>query len=443
MKKLIALAIVLIASMVVIPLSDSGVADAEESETMTLPLYGNCHGSYYRSHHMLEYHSSGEGRYYFDYPDKVFYTETEADGEFSRYMFGDSHAMDDKMVVSPVEGESYYLYIETNYPTFTKDSQTEYYEYSGDFIKMVPEYRCIELMAGTYTIEVNGAYDEYDLMPIADDYGYRMDNGKSNSLTIFQSGSYYLISYYCQGIESVEFTISGEAPPSPHVPGSGSSDAVCGVDKVWKKCVVEGFSGYVRDCFVFEKGGPDDLRFFEEVAGRDITVFNPDDYNPISAYEELVSSKVYSVYMLTGSSSLRVNDSESGDAVTFDLDEVVEPVSYSFYVEAYSDYSVAVTYDSSVFRLFRESSNGDYYYLESDVEYDLFNGMPSTYTITAKRLMPESIGGASQAEFKITLEGNSLPSDDADVVAGVMILVCMALFAILGFSGLKPRWSKK
>lgn len=439
MRKLVSLSLVLVLfATVFVPLIDAEDSDAVESVTFTLPVYSYNYGGmtyhYYYSEDKQLY--SGNG---YNSDATVFYTSENAEAEFNRYARGEANAMNAKNVY-PSVGSSYYVYIKS-YQTSYYDINTWSTKYYDDvFTNLVvedPDYECIEIPAGSYTISIRGDYQSYALMRVNGHDVREIHEPSSEDISISGYGSYYLASGDYSGMSTAEVTIRGSVLPSKSVIGVGTTDAVCRTDKVWMMCTLTNVSNCWTGGYVFEKDSAVERSFFEEVVKKDSTDFNPGEYPTVNSFD---SSKTYVVYEYTGGGTISY---QSGD----DYPEVkLEPVfdsdnEYSFYVGPFTDVTVAVSYDSSQYRLYIDANNGISCYLHTDREYT-FNGTPSMYTIYAERLVNVS-EGASTVDFKISIEGNSEPSDDADIVAAAMILICIALFAILGFSGLKPKWSKK
>jgi hypothetical protein len=129
-------------------------------------------------------------------------------------------------------------------------------------------------------------------------------------------------------------------------------------------------------------------------------------------------------------------------SVTADLDTLRSPYSPGFFVKAGDDFSVriikAVDDCGKDVQCYYKDENGGYHDLSETYE----GTMKKTKEFTFDTVPPIGFDGRFYIDLTYESTGFSTPSGSAALFAGLCAAVTIAIFCILAYAGLKPRWSK-
>ncbi len=420
----------IIAAMVfsAVPLVLSEESDAVEEYTQNITIYSNNVAGY---------------RAQITYPDPnsygyVILTEEPHDDAFMRYVSGDYTAMEKYRVTSPIVGDTYYQYCSS-------------YNGSGDVKRFEYQHTYFNLEPGTYKINIAISGNSDIDMRTPNSYSYQtLEPNTDNVVNIATAGSYYftLDRYYTYG----QYVPTEAKITFDKAPITGSETTVtgnqinCGTQYEWYRgeTTVRNSSISLGGNYLIEKGSSSETRFLEEVVNVGKTSFNPSDYDMSTYIGD--ANGTYSIYSL-GNSSVTAyiypQDGGVSESRTIPLTATNSQIDeFSFYMGAYSTFTVAVDYDDSQGYVYLSSSNGQRYVLESGISYSIENEKPGTYEMTVHLYYPPD-ATAGYIPVEVSVSGIPSPSNNAGVVAVVFIILCVLVFSLLFVSGMKPKWSKK
>lgn len=116
--------------------------------------------------------------------------------------------------------------------------------------------------------------------------------------------------------------------------------------------------------------------------------------------------------------------------------------SFRFFVPANSSFSVCVEYDMSAFVVIMERNGYDEEIaLASGYVYNFEYGQANEYSISVDT-RHYSNNPPLYAELKYSVTGESDSDSAAPAFAVLAVVLCVIPFALLGLSGLRPKWSK-
>ena len=201
----------------------------------------------------------------------------------------------------------------------------------------------------------------------------------------------------------------------------------------------------------------DDCAYFrasnaEGLAAMDALLDKHEGVKPVDDSATLKNGEAMKIYYATTTLSIfsgfsipiEVKTSTGTDSysVTADLDTLRSPYSPGFFVKAGDSFSVriikAVDDCGKDVQCYYKDENGGYH----DLSETYKGTMEKTKEFTFDTVPPVGSDGRFYIDLAYESTGFSTPSGSAALFAGLCAAVTIAIFCILAYAGLKPRWSK-
>ena len=379
-------------------------------------------------------HYDDWGNYQPDYVlDDGMYTDIPCDDEFMRYILGDTGAMDPCLVENPSSDGTYYRYGQ-GYSSYN----TKTFEYPHQYFNLEP---------GTYKIKIDAEttsnYEYFYLRSASFDYyGPSLYPGQESEVTISKQGAYYFAPY-SSSMNGMTITVNlSKAPITGTDATTSGTEMRVGTQYTWYTGSIELSEESLSlngSNFRVAKAGSYEDTVLKQMAESGSLTFG--SYNNSYVSEGEGTYNIYSLGEPTAD-GYKYKQGSSSSNVSIDLNPMAKDVGCSFYMGAYSDFTIAVDGELNGYLLL-EADNGGTTVLEPGKRYTLTNDLPATYRLTAHLLYADDYADNGFVSLDVEIHGNSIPDGNAGILAVVLILVCVIFFGLLFVSGLKPKWSKK
>jgi len=201
----------------------------------------------------------------------------------------------------------------------------------------------------------------------------------------------------------------------------------------------------------------DDCAYFrasntEGIAAMDALLDDHEGVKPTDDSATLKNGETVKIYYATTNLSIfgglsipievKTQTGTDSYSVTADLEVIRSPYSPGFFVKAGDDYSIriikAVDDCGRDVQCYYEDEKGGYHDLSETYE----GKMKKTKEFTFDTVPPVGADGRFYIDMTYESTGFSTPSGSAALFAGLCAAVTIAIFCILAYAGLKPRWSK-
>jgi len=139
---------------------------------------------------------------------------------------------------------------------------------------------------------------------------------------------------------------------------------------------------------------------------------------------------------------IRVVTDKTTESRNVTPDEVIDPYSPGFFVKAGDDYSLRITQAVDNYGKNVKCYYNDRYGNSYDLSKTYSGSTNKTTEITISTNSPSGADGRFYIDLTYESSGFSAPSGSAALFAGLCAAVTIAIFCILAYAGLKPRWSK-
>ncbi|MBO4797583.1 MAG: hypothetical protein J5494_02255 [Candidatus Methanomethylophilaceae archaeon] len=193
------------------------------------------------------------------------------------------------------------------------------------------------------------------------------------------------------------------------------------------------------DCFYYKTSNTEAINAFEKCLNDREGTLPADDSGSLRAGE------MVRIYYATKNIAVNVpitvkSDSEITDKSQF-AGGIIMPYPAGFFVKAGDSFTIRITEAKDNY-----GEDVVCYVMENGIPYDLsetYSGsMKTTGEFTFETDPPSGADGRFYIDLKYESTGFSEPSGSAALYAAVCAVVTIAIFCILAYSGMKPKWSK-